>query len=113
MTSLGELDFALRLWWHLRRVVDEQLFADLIADPEFGFVRRQGRSMSPMRDLLFSGEDAVRDLAGFQIDDVESDVISETHVGVTILTVYGERKDETLAHVFDLADHFFVAGIKK
>ena len=70
---------------HFRGVVDEQLLAYLIADPEFRFVGGQGGAVGPVGNRFVAGQDAVQDFSGLQVDDVKADMIAEADVTDLVL----------------------------
>ena len=82
-------------------VEDEEFFAVLVADPDFGLVGGEGDSVGAVGDGREGGEDAVDGFALEEIDDVEADVGSEADEGEGELVVDGEGEDAGFADVGD------------
>src|SRR5260370_39721212 len=99
VTSLRQVDFALWLGRHFRGVIDEQLLADLIADPQLAFIGCESCSVRPMGNMFLSGKNAVRNFSSFQIHNVEADVISEAHIGGAVMAIHGVGEYPAFAHV--------------
>jgi hypothetical protein len=82
-------------------VEDEEFFAVLVADPDFGLVGGEGDSVGAVGDGGGGGEDAVDGFALEEIDDVEADVGAEADEGEGELVVDGEGEDAGFADVGD------------
>ena len=89
---------------YLGSVKHEQLFALLIADPEFLFVRRERGAVSAMRNRLAARQHPMRHFAGLQVGDIEPHVFAEADVGVSVPAINRERKDTALADVADVTN---------
>ena len=92
---------------HLRVVEDEELLADLIADPDFLLVGRQARAVRAVGNqfaarLHVVRPDAMRHLARLQVHDIEADMLAEADVGVAVAAIDGEWKHAALAAILHI-----------
>src|SRR5205823_13783430 len=104
VAALSQINMAGFFGRHLGSVKHEQLFALLIADPEFLFVRCERGAVCAMRNRLAAGQYPMRHFAGLQVGDIEPDVFAEADVSVAVPAVDRERKHAALADVADVAD---------
>jgi len=112
VTTLGQLNLAFWLGRHFRGVINKQLLADLIADPQFLFIGCESRSVRAMGNMFLSCIDTVRNLSRFQIHHIKADVIPQAHIGDAVTAIHGVGKYPAFAYVLDLADHLFIVRIK-
>ena len=112
MTALRQPDVSRFHRRHFRGVVNEQLFALLIADPEFRFIGRESGSVRTVRNLFFSRKNAMQSLAFFKVDHIKADMIAEAHIGDAVGAIHGVGEDSSFAHVLDLPDQAVVGRIK-
>src|SRR6266542_61168 len=110
MTAGAQLHLSLLFGWHFCGVKDEELPAVLVADPELFFVRGERGAVGAVRDRRVCGEHAIGHLPGAQIGHVESDMTSQTKVGVSISAIDGEWEDAAFADSVEVADQPVVLG---
>lgn len=109
-----QVDVTLRLRWAHGNIEDEELLAILVAHPQFCFV---GRHTDPVRAMFnfltalrIGGEQAAADLSGLEVDNINSNVLTQADKSPTVLAINTKREHAGFADRRDLLHRVTILG---